>query len=282
MDDDQIPSGGGEAQPPASNPSADIAPIIARLDRVTSAVETIQSDAERRRQQERVQRISSAEHQINTRIANADRAVAAAEASIAQAFDEGDGATMSSAQRKLSEAIAARTLAQTDQAEFRRMKAEYERRSGGSSGAPSANNAPSEPQKDTKNLDDWRNKHSSWYRVDAELTRAAHEVDQEIRSAGVHTVGSKAYFDEIDRRMAAKYPEKFRSTPSTSSGAGGGNPDRGGVNTGRIPKSVLDGWRRMGIDVDDPKSLQRMVSNREHLAKKGILSEKPQYGEVRI
>jgi len=43
---------------------------------------------------------------------------------------------------------------------------------------------------------------------------------------------------------------------------------------------VIEGWERMGINVKDDKTLQRMVRNQEALVAKGILPQERQYGSV--
>jgi len=58
------------------------------------------------------------------------------------------------------------------------------------------------------------------YGVDTDMTKAAHEVDRSIREAGVIPVGSQEYFKAIDRQMAQKYPDRFRSPPDTAAARG--------------------------------------------------------------
>ena len=150
---------------------------------------------------------------------------------------------------------------------------EAEKRDGGKREEPEGGDL------DTTNLDSWRTKHSSWYGVDKDMTKAAHEIDAQIRGAGVLEAGSKEYFDAIDRQMSQKFPDQFKGTPRT--GSGGGAPvTSGGQRQVRIPASVADGYRRMGINIDDPKVAQRMVKNRERAVDKGWLPEQPASGRL--
>lgn len=267
---------GDQQQQQPSQPAVDLSPIEARLSRITDAISGLTRDNEAREIQSR---LSSHETSLRQRVAQADTAVTLAERRVAEAYDSGDGATIARANRQMTEAIATRENVKAEVQEFTRNKQELERRRT----APQAQQQPQggeEGAKDTRNLNDWKTRNSSWYGVDTDMTKAAHEVDRSIREAGVIPVGSQEYFKAIDRQMAQRYPDKMRSTPDTA-GAGGGRPQapqrQGG---GRIPASVLDGWARMGINVNDDKTLQRMVRNREALVAKGIMPAEPQYGVV--
>ena len=49
---------------------------------------------------------------------------------------------------------------------------------------------------------------------------------------------------------------------------------------GRINKTIAEGYRRMGIDIDDPKVAERMLKNRQAAVEKGILPEQPIQGSI--
>ena len=102
----------------------------------------------------------------------------------------------------------------------------------------------------TATLRAWKQRHADWYGVDAAMTKASHEIDRQIRANGVLSVGSKEYFDAIDRAMGQKYPDRMGGTPQTA-GIDGGTQNT--ATRGRIARSVAEGYRRMGIDVDDPE-----------------------------
>lgn len=274
MDDDTNTGDQGQANVTAVI-EEQLSPIRSRLDRITEALSNSARDAEGR---EIRSRVNAQEYQVNQRLQAATSAVTRAEEAVASAYDGGDGAVIARAHRNLTEAIAARLQVNAEKQEFEQVKQDLTRRPGGASGSPGSTQPQQEATKDTTNLNSWKNKNGSWYGVDNDLTKAAHEIDKRVREAGVIPVGSPEYFNAIDRQMAQRFPEKFRTAPETGSGNGGGQqrPARGG----RIPQSVLDGWERMGIDVKDDAALSRMVKNREVLASKGILPAEPQYGTV--
>lgn len=279
-DEDYDVGPGGEGgddsqQQTPSQPQVNLDGIEDRLNRITSAISSIARDNEVRETQSR---LSNAEQQIRTRLGQSEAAVTLAERRVAEAYESGDAAQIARAQRNMTEAIATREGVKADVREFDRIKRDMETRK---AQQPSQRQQNAEPEgaKDTRNLNDWKSRNSSWYGVDVDMTKAAHEVDKTIREAGVIPVGSQEYFKAIDRQMAQRYPDKMRSTPSTA-GGGSGQPATPQRQTGRIPQSVIDSWGRMGINVSDDKVLQRMIRNQEALVAKGILPQERQYGAV--
>lgn len=281
MSDDDVTT---NDNPGPSSPPVDLSPLEARIDKIANSLASLTRDTQERQKREAQRSIEQYERQVNDAVKTAEGEVDAAERAIQEAYDNGDPGVIAKANRKLTEAVAAREGARMEKREFDRAKAEAERREGGSSGAPTREGGTREAdtggQKDTTNLTHWKNRNSSWYGVDADMTRAAHEIDQEIRKAGVIPVGSKDYFRQIDRKMAERYPDKLKSAPDNAGGGSSARGGDGGSSGGRIPRDVIDGWKRMGIDVNDDKVLERMVKNREALARKGILPETPAYGSV--
>jgi hypothetical protein len=135
---------------------------------------------------------------------------------------------------------------------------------------------------DTTNLDNWKKSNASWYGIDSDMTKAAHSIDASIRAAGVLEPGSSQYFEAVDRQMRQKFPDRFEGSPQTGGGSGGSTYTGGGNNRQqtRIPATVAEGYRRMGIDIDDPEVAKRMVANREIAVRKGWLPEKPNMGRI--
>lgn len=240
-----------------------------RLDRMTKAFEGYVTTREKT---EKEAQSRSLEGQIRAAEAKAASDVDAAEQALASAFDEGDGATIARAQRVLSEATARKERVAIAAAEARNRLKQSERRTGGA-----AAEVPGEDL-DTTNLEGWKRKHSSWYGVDSEMTRYAHSLDQQIRENGVLAVGSSEYFDAIDRQMRQKFPDRLKGSPPA---AGGGRASEA-VPSGsqRIPASVAEGYRRMGINVDDPAVAKRMLANRDVAVKKGWLPDTPATGRI--
>jgi hypothetical protein len=251
----------GEGAQPA--PTDDkLSALESRLDRIT---QTFESQTSEQRQRSAQQAIQGRANQLDQAKRAAEAAVGAAEQTLADAFDNGEGIEIAKAQRALTEAIAKRERADVAIENFKDQIRAAEHRA--------------KPDLDDSNLRSWKAKHSSWYGVDAEMTKASHEVDRQIRAAGVLSVGSKEYFEAIDRTMSQRYPDKFGGTPPTS-GQGGGHPTPNSSRRGRISQSIADGWRRMGIDMSDPKVVDRMVQNRQRAVEKGILPEQPVTGAI--
>lgn len=255
-------TGGGNASGSEDRMNA----LEQRLARMTTLLSSVVDN----QQHDKVRtQLGQVEGQIIAKIREHETAEAAAEAALAAAFDEGDGATVAKAQRKLTEATAARIDAQNDHRSYKARLVESEKRQGGSDGSPKV---------DTSNLDKWKEKHAEWYGVDNDMTSKAHQIDKQVREAGVHAVGSPEYFNAIDREMRRLYPDRLSVTPST---AGGGSPKAPSGGTTRIAASVMEGWRRMGIDTSDAKVVARMVKHRELAVSKGILNATPATGSIR-
>lgn len=280
QDDDVVP--GGDTTPPEPAAPPNLSKFETRLNDIARTLSTVQHD-----QQQRDSRSQMAQHeaQVAQKVRSAQGAVDAAERDLSKALEDGDGAAIAKAQRNMTERVADRERAVNVQDRFKAAMRSMEARSGGSSGAPGTPGAaPQRPDQneelETKNLEGWKSQNESWYGIDSEMTKAAHEVDQEIREAGVITVGTPEYFKAIDRKMAQRYPSRFNNAPQTAGSGSGGGRQQAPNSAGRIPRDVVDGWARMGINVNDDATLNRMVKNRQALADKGILPQQPEYGRV--
>lgn len=251
--------------------------LEARLDRLTSAFTGFVKQTESDRQKSQ---LDAYERKLQSDISGADVKIGEAEAAVARATEEGDPQMIARAHRALTEAVADKKTAEFNRQRFLDAKADAEKRTGGSSGAP-GKTTTDQPKLDTTQLDRWKGKHKSWYGVDTDMTKAAHEIAKTIESNGVIERGTQAYFEAIDRQMAQKFPDKLRSAPNTS-GGGQPSPDGDAALMGRIPRDVIEGWRRMGINVDDDAVMKSMVANRQKLADKSILPKEPEYGRIFI
>jgi hypothetical protein len=261
--------GGGDADDaPAASDRA--SKLESRLEEISSQLAGFMSKASKQEADTQVQRTESV---IRAAVDKAQKAVDAAEATLAKALDDGDGAVIAKAQRELSLRAAelVRTNAEADQ--VRATLKKQERRTGGSSGGDGTN-------LDTSNLDNWKAKHSSWYGVDKEMTKAAHEIDAKIREAGVIVTGSKEYFDAVDRQMSSMFPDRLSGSPQTGSRSSGPTTPGQAPKQTRIAASVADGYRRMGINIDDPKVAERMVARRQQAVNKGFLPATPVTGRI--
>ena len=239
-----------------------------RLAEIAGAVTNL---SQRQQTSEIQDKIRETENNLASRVTQAEAEVLAQEKRLAAALEEGDPVTQARAQRLMGEAITARSAAEAQKANYEARMRQLEKKA---QEAPKREQAEPEPQDDT-NLKSWTAKNASWYGLDAEMTKAAKDVGTNIENAGVITTGSKEYFEAVDRQMAQKYPDKFGSTPETAGSGGNTAPGSGKANIGRIPRSVLEGYERMGIDTSNKETLERMVAHRTKLVEKGILPQEP-------
>lgn len=267
--EDEGAGGASPAGGEGDRPAPDNDRVAALESRMGSMAKYMQDFVEGQKSQHARSQIETYGRDLDAKVNEAKDAVAKAEADLASAFDEGDGVAIARAQRVLSEQVTARDRAQQNVEAYKARLKQEERRSGGSDGAAGTG----QQQVDTTQLDQWKSKHRSWYGLDSEMTKAAHAISDRIKAAGAIPVGSKEYFDVIDRQLRQDFPDRLSGSPSTA-GTGQGRNDAP-QRRGRISQSVLDGWRRMGINVDDPKTVERMVGHRNTLVNKGILSEIP-------
>lgn len=258
---------GVDPQPPAPAEGDKLSALEQRLSRISQSVEGMTAS---QKQQQAMAAITGKTTELENAKREAQDAVAAAEAKLAQAYDDGEGLEIAKAQRLLSESVAKVERRDADLSNWKEQVKAAERKT------------QAQPQGgadlDDSNLKSWKTKHSDWYGVDAALTKASHEIDRQIRDAGVLSVGSKEYFDAIDRSLSQKFPDRFGGTPQTTTG--GQQMQQNTADKGRINKTIADGYRRMGINIDDPKVAERMVKNRQIAVQKGILPEQPVQGSI--
>lgn len=267
--DDETGGGGGGDDAPDGTPVDRTAKLEQRLEQMGTQLSGFMSKAQKDAADSAAMRV---ENVIRAAVSKGQKELDDATATLTKALEDGEAATIANAQREVSLKAARleRINAEADQAR-RDHKAQGERRSGGTRS----------DDLDTTNLDSWKTKHSSWYGVDKDMTKAAHEIDAKIKDAGVITAGTREYFDAIDRQMSALFPGKLSGSPQTGSRSGGSGSDAGGPRGGqRIAASVAEGYRRMGINVDDPKVAARMIANREKAVQKGFLPAQPVSGRI--
>jgi hypothetical protein len=273
-----------------------------RLGQITTAIEqlTRRQEESTRRQEENARlaerqqlegRIAAYGQRLSGDLAAAEREVETTERALTAAHEEGEASAIARAHRAMTEAIAKResTRAKLEEHRAARSRFEASRQRQPENPPPDqaarGRNDNSGGEGDTTNLENWKDRNSAWYGVDPEMTTAAHEIDQQIRSAGVIPVGSERYFEAIDRQMQRRYPDRLGRSPNTAGGGGrsgapAGGPG-GGPGGGRIPASVIDSWRKMGIEVENPEVIQRMIGHRETAVRKGLLPSRPVYERVR-
>lgn len=254
-----------DAMGAAPQPQNDrVAALEARLAQLANVVTTQQQALQQRDAQSQVQGqidnaasiVRDSESRINT-----------ARTKLAQAYESADSNLIAAATAELSTATAEATAAKMNLESVKRQVAAAQQVQ------------PQRQEKlDDSNLRNWRDRNKDWYGVDPDLTRAALEVDREVRGERILEVGSVQYFNAIDARLRAKFPEKFQS---------GANPSQFQVQRGapmtnnsqqqgvRIPASVAESYRRMGLNVDDPAVVKQLVQARETAVQKGFLPATP-------
>jgi len=260
--------GGGATDGGPAAPSDREAKLESRLEQLSTQLSGFMSKAQKQESEGASMR---AENVVRAAIAKGEQELNAAEAVLAKAFDDGEGAVIAKAQRDVAQKAARleRINAEADQVR-RDLKNQTERRSGGTTSG----------DLDTTNLDNWKTKHSSWYGVDKDMTKVAHEIDAQIREAGVIAAGSPEYFNAVDRQMSARFPDKLSGSPQTGSRSSGSASTGGGTGDQRIAASVAEGYRRMGINIDDPKVAARMIANRQKAVEKGFLPQQAVTGRI--
>lgn len=270
-------AGGASSQDgEGGSPAPDIGEVASRVDgfgqRIQGMEKLLNDFVNGQRQQVQRSELQQFERTLNDRLAEAKTAVTKAETALAEAVDGGEGIEIARAQRTLNEALLAQDRANQHVENYKARVKEQEQRAGGHRQESMTEQTP-QNNLDTTNLNAWKSKHRSWYGVDTEMTKAAHEVSDRIRAAGAIPVGSQEYFATIDREMKNKFPDRLGGAPTTAAGGGQGRGE--GQRKGRIAQSIVDGWRRMGINTDDPKTVERMMGHRDKLVQKGILTQEP-------
>ena len=183
---------------------------------------------------------------------------------------------MAAANTKVTEAIAERADLKGKQDVVRaKLKEMAEQGTGGQQQTGDATNQ----DLDTTNLDSWKSR-NSWYEKDREMTEAALSMHGDISREFV--VGSQSYFNEIDRRMAERFPDRFGG----SQFAGGGQSSmRGHSSPARAAQSA--GRRGIRMDSEQVRAMQAMgltpeqwYNGRQQAVEHGFVGQQPTYGRV--
>lgn len=260
--------GGGES--PAPDRMDMLEQRLGKLTQVLTgfAQESQQTKQHQQAEQQRQQAVQAAEGFVT----EAQQKLQASRAKLAAAYDSGDAQAIADASADMSTAAAEHTAA--------RMHAEsIKARSQQQPQTPQQ----TQPKVDDSNLRNWRDRNKEWYGVDGEMTRAALDIAKEVEAERVLEVGSPQYFQAIDARLRNKYADRMPRTTGgaaqvqTQRGSMSGNPPQ---SQNRIPEAVANGYRRMGINIDDPDVAKQMQAARQTAVQKGFLPEKPAYGTV--
>lgn len=268
---------GGDGGTPPSDPTPPADPrfdaLSSRLNIVTNALTTL---AEREQNRDRQMTDQQERATVDRLVTDAERRVTDARTKLAAAHEEGDSQAIANLTAEVSSAAAEHVAAKMQQETYAARAAQQQRQP----------NPPAQQQArvDDTNLRNWRDKNKDWYGIDPDMTKSALALGREIESEGVLPVGSTQYFNAVDARLRAKFPDKFakpQNTGNVPANRGSNmNGNRPPPSQGRIPASVADGYKRMGIDVNDPKVAESMLQARDKAVQKGFLPET--YTEGRI
>jgi len=253
--------GGGEMPQMSERERA----LEARVNQLDQTLRTMREQSQSAAQQSQ---IAQATAQVERSVSEAEAAVNSAETALSEALESGDPLTIAKAQRALADSAAAAERKRADRDAFKQQIQQSERRDGGQR----RESATAQPQLDTTNLQDWKNRHASWYGVDPEMTRVSHEIDASIRQAGQYTVGSKEYFNAIDAAMRTRFPNRFSGAPASASARG-----EGGQQTNSPRRYDRDIQRSMDAFGLSPEAWDKA---RQKAVEKGFLSADPARGRV--
>ena len=260
------PEGGASAPAPVDPTTA---ALTSKVNQLANMLGSVVKDTQTERAKREQARVTT---DLDAAIAKADREVEAAKAQLTKVQDEGTASEIADAHAALSQAIATRTTRSTQvEAAKEQMKREAERPA-----------TAEKPAQSDEALKAWMGR-NPWYNNDAPMTAAAKAAHTQLANEGKFVVGSRAYWTEIDNQMRQKFPDRFAGAPAAVSPTGG-DPSTTSAAPGqvRVQRSVVDGWRKMGLDVDNPEVLQRLaVTNRQAAVDKGILGPTPVTARIR-
>lgn len=175
------------------------------------------------------------------------------EDSIKSARDSYNAALAAGDQEKLFDIQVriAEAVAQKQQMEARRAAAIPPKNASGSEAPPAT--ATAKPPRLSAAAQEWRRENSWWLNKDKVATAAVRELANEMVSEGWDPNDSD-YFEELDRRLRAELPHKFRDNqakrPATLQNRGNPGPT-GGKLTVRITPEDRELANRMGIDIKE-------------------------------
>ena len=270
-----MPPEGGSTQPPGATeggapadgqagsgqPNVDRADILARkVAELEGTLQQFQRQAVRSHEEEQLRRV---EVQFQAAIADRMQAVDAAERALTQAHSEGEPNEIAKAQRALAEAIAQKERVQ---AEYEGFKRQVEARS----------SQPEPVRPDDTNLRQWQEE-NPWYGKDPEMTAFAKEVAATLESRGDIPTGTYRYFEEINRQVRSRFPDRFDRNPgehgsgAPSLASGRHEASSGGGEVLRMSESERKAMERFGMTPEQWKEA------RDKAVAKGILPPKKSY-----
>lgn len=261
--------GGYEGGDAPSTPENDrVSALEARLGKLTQVLTaTVQRDQQREQQTQQQQEHDKTLRSAQSFVSDAEAKLNAARKKLAAAHETGDGVAIADATAEVSTYAAEHTAARMH---FQSLAQR-----------PAHPQQPAQPQQtqqqvDDSNLRQWRARNSSWYGVDPEMTQAAQSAAKAIESERVLEVGSPAYFQAIDARVRKQYGDRMPQNNAAQMTSPRGNMgQRPAPTQNRIPESVAEGYRKMGINIDNPETAKQLLAARERAVEKGFLPSEP-------
>ena len=259
-------TGGGGGGGDISGPSERERALEDKLNNLQTTLANMQKSTQTAQQQSQM---AQAKARVDQAVTEAENAVNSAETALTSALEGGEPAEIAKAQRQLADASAGAERKRADRDNFVAQIKAAEKRDGGGR----TESATAQPAMNTSNLDQWKDRNKDWYGVDAEMTRVSHEVDSGIRAAGTYTVGSKDYFDAIDRALKKRFPDRFSGAPASASARDDGG-NAGGSAPRRYDRDVQRSMEAFGL------SPEKWDAARQKAVEKGFLAETPARGRV--
>jgi hypothetical protein len=260
------------AEPGAGAGEDRLGAIEQRLAQLSGVLTTVASATAQRQKEDET---SAEVNRAAKLVTDAETKVNTAKNELTAAYESGDAARISEATAKLTRFTTEATAASMNLTNVRARA----NRPAAQPAAQQQQRPTGQPAKtvDDTNLRDFRTA-NDWYDTDPDMTAAARKAHREIAAEGLLDVGSKAYFNAIEARVRSQFPDRVRAAPTGGYTAPKGSPmtnNRADEGSDRIPSSIADGYRRMGIDVDNADTARSLVEARKTAVRKGFLTEKP-------
>lgn len=193
------------------------------------------------------------------------------------AFDSGDRNKLWDVQTQMSELAAEKKQAERERRTFPTKAAP---KSGGDQPQPAPTTQPSRqprPGQVDPRAVEWAKKHEDWWGKDRRMTRRALVIEAEMQDEDFDPAANDDYYQEIDRRLAKEYPDKFGGTevkPKTN------NPT---VQARGAP--MADGKVRVRITAEDRRWADQMGLTiqeyaRQKAKREAAMNTPSQYTEI--
>jgi hypothetical protein len=199
------------------------------------------------------------------------------------AFDQGDRNKLWEVQTQIADIAAEKKTAERER---RTIPTQAGPKSGGEAPPPThTTTGPSTPPNTQAGKPDpravaWAQEHADWWMKDRRMTRRALLIDKEMQEDDGFDPNDADYYEELNRRMAKEFPDKFGADPAPKPRASS-NPTVQGRGTplpesGKIRVKITSEDRRMAEQLNIPiEAYAREKAKRER-----ALTSPSQYTEI--